>query len=67
MKKPLTFIDLRDIRTDRQSSLSVYGNRDDGALRVVGNLEHNASIVPGSVGAARQLIAWLEEWIEKND
>jgi hypothetical protein len=60
--KPLDFITVRDVKTGRASSLSIHGRRDEGALTVVGNLEHNARIVPDTVADCDKWIAWLQDW-----
>lgn len=58
MKTPLTFIDIIS-NTGRVSSLSFGGNRDNGFLRVVGNLEHSDSIRPKDEAERAKLIKWL--------
>ena len=65
--KPIDFITIREPKTGRASSLGIYGRRSDSAcLRVIGNLEHNAAIVPDSVADADKLIAWLNDWKTAN-
>lgn len=64
MQKPLDFITLREPKTGRVSSISIYGRRDSGTLTITGNLEHGAQIVPDSIGDANKLIAWLNQWKE---
>ena len=49
--------------TGRTSSLEVGGN----VVRVVGNLPHNTEIVPKSESDARRLVAWLEQWIVREE
>jgi len=62
---PLQFIELREPEAGRVSSLSYGGNRDDGMLRVIGGLNHNAGIVPKTTADADKLIAWLQRWKEQ--
>lgn len=64
--KELAFIDLIEPKTGRVSSLTIYGKRDDGTMRVTGGLEHMAGIAPRSNEDADKLIAWLEDWKRKN-
>lgn len=66
MEKPLSFIDVTDINTERKSSIMTGGKRDKGALCIIGNLEHAAEIVPASRDDADKLIAWLQEWKKNN-
>lgn len=66
MNKPLDFIDLRHTNIDHVSSLSINGTLGKGSMTVVGNLEHNAKIVPRSRADADKWIAWLQEWKEAN-
>lgn len=66
MKKPLDFISLTEPETRRVSSLGIYGNRDDGTMRVIGGLSHQAGIVPSTKADADKMIAWLQDWKKKN-
>jgi hypothetical protein len=65
--KPLDFINIREPKTGRTSSLKIHGRRDNGILSVVGGLEHNTDFVPNTMEDANKLIAWLEEWIKTKD
>lgn len=62
MNAPLEFITLRDVKTERASSLSIHGRQDGGALTIVGGLSHNSQVVPASVADADKLITWLKVW-----
>lgn len=61
--RPLEFITLLNVKTERTSSLGIGGRQDDPtALTVIGNLEHNDRIVPKTPEDAERLIQWLQEW-----
>jgi hypothetical protein len=63
MKKPLEFISVRNLETERTSSISIGGRLDNPpGLCIVGVLNHNDRIVPNSTQDADRLIAWLQEW-----
>jgi hypothetical protein len=60
----LKWIDLK--RGEGVSSLEISPKRP-GVLTVVGNLPHGIEIAPRSPKAARELIAWLECWIDDEE
>lgn len=68
--RPLQFITLVD-ENKRTSTLAIHGKRQDQdntfALAVVGVIDHNRLIEPASVEDCDNLIAWLQEWRERQN
>jgi hypothetical protein len=60
MIKPLTFIEIID-ENGRVSSLSIFGNRDNKKLNVVGSLPHRAAFIPKTENDRNKLVKWLNE------
>ena len=60
----MEFIDLK--RDQDVSSLGI-SEKNPGVLNVIGELPHGCQIAPRSLQSAQKLIAWLENWIERQE